>query len=264
MLNYVTYDNNKENWIVFIHGIGGSTNTWKKQIESFSETYNLLLIDLPGHGLSQNVEPNMKITRKNVNTAIKDVLDIVGIKKADFVVMSLGCLVIANFATKYPEYVNAIVFGGSILEVNVFYKALTNIIKVTKRFIPHRFLYKAFALIMMPRKNHKRSRKIFIRESLKMKRENFLQWVDYLSEIAHPKKLLNKMKKLNVKMLFVSGDEDVCFIKGTKKVSKLLEKSKLSIIEKCGHVCTIEKAKEFNQLALNFLKSVHKQPAISQ
>lgn len=262
MLNYVTYDNNKENWIVFIHGIGGSTNTWKKQIESFSESYNLLLIDLPGHGKSQNSELDVKITRKNVNLALKDVLDNVGIKKADFVVMSLGCLVIANFVTKYPEYVNAIVFGGSILEINCFYKALTGIIKVTKRFIPHRFLYKTFALIMMPRKNHKRSRKIFVRESLKMKRESFMQWVDYLSQITHPKKLLNKMKNLNIKILFVSGDEDTCFLKGAKKVSKLLEKSKIDIIKKCGHVCTIEKAKEFNQLALNFLQSVHKKPVI--
>ena len=54
MLNYEIYDNKKENWVVFLHGIGGSTLTWKKQIEAFSEKYNLLLLDLQGHGKSKS------------------------------------------------------------------------------------------------------------------------------------------------------------------------------------------------------------------
>lgn len=258
MLNYEIYDNKKENWIVFVHGMGGSINTWKKQITFFSEKYNLLLLDLPGHGLSQSGETDAKITRKNVNKAIKDVLDSFEIKKADFIGMSLGSLVIAHFAIKHPEYVNAIIFGGAVLEIDGIYKFLMNVTNKFKRIVPHRMLYNIFAHIMMPKQNHKISRIFFIRESLKMKRESFMQWIDYMSEIAHPQKLLEKMKNLNIKMLFVSGEEDVCFIKGTKKVSKFLQKSKLSIIKKCGHVCTIEKAKEFNQLALNFLQSVHR------
>ena len=52
MLKYEIIDNQKEEWVVFVHGIGGSTKTWGKQIEAFSEQYNLLLLDLPGHGLN--------------------------------------------------------------------------------------------------------------------------------------------------------------------------------------------------------------------
>ena len=59
MLKYELIDNQKEEWIVFVHGIGGSTKTWKKQIDDFSEHYNLLLLDLPGHGLHAS-----KIIRK--------------------------------------------------------------------------------------------------------------------------------------------------------------------------------------------------------
>lgn len=36
MLKYDVVDNDKDEWVVFIHGIGGSTKTWKKQIEPFS------------------------------------------------------------------------------------------------------------------------------------------------------------------------------------------------------------------------------------
>ena len=44
LLKYEIVDNNKEDWVVFIHGIGGSTKTWKKQVESFSKKFNLLFI----------------------------------------------------------------------------------------------------------------------------------------------------------------------------------------------------------------------------
>ena len=46
MLKYQAIDNQKEEWVVFIHGMGGSTKTWARQIEAFSKSYNLLLLDL--------------------------------------------------------------------------------------------------------------------------------------------------------------------------------------------------------------------------
>lgn len=39
-------------WLVFLHGFGGSTKMWKRQIDQFKENYNLFVIDLPGHGKS--------------------------------------------------------------------------------------------------------------------------------------------------------------------------------------------------------------------
>ena len=42
-------------WVVFIHGLGGNRNAFKKQIDDYKEKYNLLLIDLHGHGLSKEL-----------------------------------------------------------------------------------------------------------------------------------------------------------------------------------------------------------------
>ena len=257
MLNYVIHNNEKENWVVFIHGIGGNTKMWKRQLKSFSEKYNLLLLDLPGHGLSQEEELIKKITPENVNLAIKEVLDKENIQKADFVVLSLGCLVIANFVIDYPQYVNSIVFGGSMLKISTFYKVLATIIKKTKRIVPYRFIYKLLALMIIPSKSRKRLRNFFVRESLKMGRESFLQWVDYIAQISHPNKLFKRMKELSIKMLFVSGEEDIYFLEGTKELSKTLKESSIKVIEKCGHICSIEKPQEFNEISLDFLNNVH-------
>ena len=72
MLNYKLHNNNKKENLVFIHGFGGSTKTWKKQIDFFSQKFNLLLIDLPGHG---NSVKKKKITPEYVSMKIKEVLD---------------------------------------------------------------------------------------------------------------------------------------------------------------------------------------------
>ena len=50
-------------WLVFLHGFGGSINMWKRQVDQFKEKYNLIFIDLPGHGRSSDGIKNKHIKR---------------------------------------------------------------------------------------------------------------------------------------------------------------------------------------------------------
>jgi pimeloyl-ACP methyl ester carboxylesterase len=108
---------------------------------------------------------------------------------------------------------------------------------------------------MMPKSNHKKSRKIFLREVVKLDKSTMLAWIEYLQLSFKTDEIIKRINELDKKILLISGIEDHCFLKGTRK---FLEKSKnatMIILEKCGHVCTIEKYKEFNEYALNFLKT---------
>ncbi len=42
-------------WLVLVHGFTQNSNLFSAQVETFSAIYNLLLVDLPGHGLSSNL-----------------------------------------------------------------------------------------------------------------------------------------------------------------------------------------------------------------
>ena len=57
MLYYKTikHPTSKE-WTIFIHGAGGSSKVWFKQIRAFSENFNVLMLDLRGHGKSKNIK----------------------------------------------------------------------------------------------------------------------------------------------------------------------------------------------------------------
>ena len=122
-----------------------------------------------------------------------------------------------------------------------------------KRVVPYQTFYKILARVIMPKKNHAASRNIFIRESLKLSKETFISWFNYTMEILHSEEIVEQLKKIAIKIYFISGSEDRCFLSGTKKTVKAIHNCNFKIINNCGHVCSIEKANEFNQCALHFL-----------
>lgn len=253
MLKYEIIDNRKEEWVVFIHGMGGSTKTWAKQIGAFSESYNLLLLDLPGHGLNAD-NVIYQVDPDKLHDGIKDTLDHLNISSAHFVGLSLGTLVIADFAICYPDYVETLILGGASLKLTGIYRSAVKIANRIKRIVPYKFLYKFFAWFMMPNKNHKKSRLIFLREVVKLKKETMFAWIKYLQITLHPEHILTKLDLLGKRILLISGDEDHCFIDGAKALAKKIRNTELHIIEKCGHICSIEKWNAFNCVALEYLQ----------
>ena len=52
------------------------------------------------------------------------------------------------------------------------------------------------------------------------------------------------------KGLVVMGDQDHIFFKAAERFTQLQQNMRLSVIENCGHVCSIEAPELFNELVL--------------
>jgi pimeloyl-ACP methyl ester carboxylesterase len=64
MLSYTIYKQHDDlDWVTFIHGAGGSSSIWYKQLRDFKRHFNVLLIDLRGHGKSK--QPFQDTTQKS-------------------------------------------------------------------------------------------------------------------------------------------------------------------------------------------------------
>ncbi len=58
--------------------------------------------------------------------------------------------------------------GGAILKLNLRSKILMFFGNATKSILPYMWIYKLLAFIVMPNKNHKESRVLFINEAKKL------------------------------------------------------------------------------------------------
>jgi len=104
-------------WIVFIHGAGGSSAVWHKQLRDFQRDYNLLLIDLRGHGKSTDLPQaiwNQEYTFEAVTRDIIEVLDHLNLPPSHFMGVSLGTILARQLAEMRPEKVKSLVMAGAV------------------------------------------------------------------------------------------------------------------------------------------------------
>jgi pimeloyl-ACP methyl ester carboxylesterase len=181
------------------------------------------------------------------------VLDFLKIKKSHFIGISLGTIIIRQLAEDNPGRVQTMILGGAILKMNFRSQVLMRLGNVFKYVLPYLVLYKFFAFVIMPNKNHKQSRILFINEAKKLYQKEFIRWFKLTAEI-NPVLRWFRQKELSIPTFYVMGEEDYMFLPSVKKVAEKHSKSsKLFVIKRCGHVVNIEQATIFNQQVLDLI-----------
>ena len=259
MINYSVYKNNISNeWVTFVHGAGGSSSIWYKQIRDYKKHFNVLLLDLRGHGKSKysikNVFEN-KYTFSSISNDIIKVLKKEKIKSSHFVGISLGTILIRHIAEFYPKMVKSMILGGAVMKLNFKSQFLMKLGLAFKSIIPYIWIYKLLAFIIMPYKNHKESRILFINEAKKLYQKEFVRWFKLTSQVNPLLKLFRQVE-LSIPTLYVMGSEDYMFLESIKILSKEHKSSKLLVVPNCGHVVNVERPTFFNNSTIDFLNNL--------
>lgn len=259
MIAYTTYTNeNSSEWVTFIHGAGGSASIWFKQIREFQKHFNLLIVDLRGHGNSnqKTVQKTFlkKYTFQSIAEDVLEVLEFLQISKSHFIGISLGTIIIRQIGEMHPEKVKSMILGGAILKMNFRSQILMQLGTIFKYILPYLVLYKLFAFVIMPNKNHKTSRLLFINEAKKLYQKEFIRWFKLTSEI-NPVLKWFRQQELNIPTFYVMGEEDYMFLPSVKQVvANHVKTAELFIIQNCGHVVNVEQPVVFNETVIGYLK----------
>ncbi|MBM6616849.1 alpha/beta fold hydrolase [Bacillus suaedaesalsae] len=259
MLYYKSYElSDFHEWVVFIHGAGGSSSVWYKQVKEFKKHFNVLLIDLRGHGKSRNPKIlNRKYSFDNVSRDIIEILDHINIKEAHFVGISLGTILIRNIAEINPNRVKSMILGGAIIRLNTRVKTLISLGNFSKKIIPYMWLYKFFAWCLMPKKRHHESRMLFVNQAKKLCQKEFIKWFKLTSDVV-PLLVQFEENKVDIPTLYVMGQEDYMFLYPVEEVVKKSKQARLEVIQDSGHVCNVDKPEIFNQVSIEFLLKLYK------
>lgn len=240
--------------MTFIHGAGGSSSIWYKQVKEFKNSFNVLLIDLRGHGNSQSIGLSVlsKYTFRSISKDVVEVIDHLKIKSSHFVGISLGTIIIRELAEMVPSKVSSMIMGGAILKMNFRSQILMKTGFFLRSVIPYILLYKLFAFIIMPRKKHRESRNLFIREAKKLYQKEFIKWFG-LTTTINPILRLFRSKDPGIPTLYVMGDEDYMFLPPVKMTVSKHDSAELAVLPTCGHVVNVEKPMIFNNIVIKWI-----------
>ncbi len=109
----VYYTSRKESaeWILLIHAAFANHEMFQTQIDYFQDKYNILTLDIIGHGKSTKTRKGDSIDKMSV--WISQILKTEKIEKIHIVGISLGAVLAQDFANRYPEAVQSLAcFGG--------------------------------------------------------------------------------------------------------------------------------------------------------
>ena len=249
---YQDYGEKHNPAIVFLHGVGMDHRTFLEQATAFESSFRVIILDLPGHGKSSNIDEYNKFSETSAKSII-ELLDSLEIKRAVMVGQSLGSFVVQRIAEQDPDRVIASVHlgGGSLYPgYPAIIKAFKPFTSLTMLLVPENFLYKKFAL-------HK---------ALKVDTQEYLEEITSANGknlIKHlTLEMFNDMsdglsKPLDHDMLILYGDHDLNFIKKLSiKWHNSHNRSDLVEIENAHHIANQDNPWKFNMVLKSFLQSI--------
>ncbi len=258
MLYHKKYEVSPEkDWVIFIHGAGGSSSIWYRQIRAFKAEYNILLLDLRGHGKSKHFLKDYLKNNYTFKDVSKDIIEVMNhnqIQSAHFVGISLASIIIRTIAELEPKRIKTMTLGGAIIRLNVRSKILMYLGNKLKRYVPYMWIYSFFAWVIMPRKRHRASRLMFIEQAKRLYQKEFLRWYQLTSEVNPLLRYFNE-KEIPIPTLYIMGEEDYMFLPQVKQLVKTHQYSSLEIVKNSGHVVNIDQTEAFNRISLKFLRN---------
>lgn len=237
-------DMNKDT-IVFLHGSGLSHIVWSLAEQFFSsKNYNVLSIDLPGHGNSDG--PCLDSIEK-IADWMEKVFDKLKLKNLILVGHSQGCLEILEYSSRYKERLKKLVFVGGSNKMPVH----PDLIELAQS--GH-----SDAVKLMMKWGYEGSKKFIGGNPV----EKIIQSPRDISEIlAVDLNACNNYsngseaaKVIDLPSMLIFGELDkMVNLEAGKKFSNLIKNSTTHVIKGCGHMIMIEKAFEMREKILEFL-----------
>ncbi len=250
-MNYAEFGNGEKN-LIMIPGLGDGLRTDNKLAHMYALLYGKFAKDYKVYVFSQKTEMPDRYSTRKMARDIKDAMDMIGIKQADVIGVSLGGMIAQHLAADYPEKVKKLVLVVTSARKNQYIQAaISSWIEMAKRGDYRRLMIDNF-------------KKMYTKEYLEKNK-----WVmPVASKIGKPKSYdrfiimanacihhdaYEKLEKIRANTLVIGGALDrTVGAKASKELVEKIPNAKIKMYEEYGHAL-YDEAKDFNQTVLEFL-----------
>jgi 3-oxoadipate enol-lactonase len=232
--------------IIFLHAAFIDHKAFKYQNEFFSESFHVITIDMPGHGLSK---PGIKIDE--TIHYLNSILVTEKHEQAHFVGVSMGSLIAQYFALHYPDKVLSMTVVGGY-DINADNRELLK----AQRSENLKWIFKAIFSMNAFRRHvasvsvSKPDQQDRIYEMTQNFTRRSFMGMSGLNKVVKQRKNITR----NYPLLILCGENDIDI---ARKVSKQWHKqssSEFFLISNAGHCANMDNPREFNRRVMAFIQ----------
>ena len=228
--------------IIFVHGSGGTSNTWKNQVK-LDIGYDILSFDLPSHGkTSEYLELSLDLYVDILNRIIRSL-------KYEEVVLcghSLGGAIVQSYYYSFPQRVKALILigtGGRLRVSPVILDGLKSNYDEYLKALPSGDFNRRTSVDIIDD---------YIKETSTVGAN--VTFADF--SICDTFDTIEKTSSINIPCLIIVGKDDkLTPIKYSEFFHNKIENSDLHIIDDAGHMVMLEKPIEVNQAIKDFINN---------
>ena len=240
--------------VVFVHGLGGTSNVWSAQRIGLQKAYRVITLDLPGSGRSSKHEQTYSMTRWAEQ--IDALAGQLGLDPFVLVGHSMATILAQNFAARFSQRVRGLVLCGPLTEPpppakEAFVKRAETVLREGMLGVADQVL--AGALSAGTRESISAMPGLF--------REMLLSH-DAPSYAAQCHALIGASAKahqasVRCPTLILVGDQDaVTPMANCRAIAAAVPKARIRVIPSTAHLTMAERPEAFNAALLEFLAEI--------
>ena len=246
--------------VICLHGGGPGATGWSNfsgNIEALAAEYRLLLIDMPQFGRSEKVIIEDVGRLSYTSMVLQSFMDKLGIERCDFIGNSIGAQSIMKLCLDAPDRVRRhVALGNNAAAPLTFFmprpqEGIRMIIDYYNDEGPTLEKMRNLVNTLVYDSSLVNDELIQERYECSAEPEMVKLWTNH-----HPprEEVASRLREIKAETLLVWGSEDRFSSLDSGLIElKLLQNAELHVFPKCGHWAQVERAREFNTLALEFL-----------
>lgn len=239
--------------VVLIHGLGSFVGDWRAQVDALSPEFQIVAIDLRGHGSSD--KPPGPYSVPLFASDVAAVMIALRLGPAHVVGLSLGGAVAFQMAVDRPDLVR------SLTIINSGPAFVMTSLQLRFAIVLRLFVLKVFGLETLGKMIVKR---LFPKPDQEPLRRAFLEHYVHNDRRAYEAStralvgwtVADRLGTIRCPVLVISGDRDYTPVAAKEPYVAALPNARLAVIADAGHACTIERPAEVNRAIREFLTSI--------
>lgn len=244
--------------VICLHGGGPGASGWsnfKQNVPAISAKYRMILMDMPNFGQSDMVVIDQG-RLSHCAGAIEGLMDTLDIERAHFIGNSMGAQSILKFAIDHPGRIDRLVaMGNNSFQHGFFMPRPAEGIKIIANYYRGEgpTMEKMETLIRTLVYDSSFLTEDIVRERFEAsaKPEVVELWS---KDPPKGEDISHQLNKVECPILFVWGAEDrFSSMDSGLTMVKICKEAEMHIFPRCGHWAQVERAADFDELALSFL-----------